>query len=148
MGWWGRSHAARPHPGLVSDAPPPPIAVCARCETSVVMAGGKLPKGWVETDGEAFCPDDAPRSAPGPRQRLRCVEPRVRHVTIGTPGTTYGGCRISHEFAAGFVGLRIHAGYRAPRDRRDDPINFMLDRKGLDELIRHLCDIRKGLPNG
>lgn len=151
---WGRSHAKRACPPRGADvaefeAPAaPPIAQCSRCESSVVMAGGKLPKGWAERDGEVLCPDDAALTQPTTRRRTRCVETRVRHVAIGTPGTRYGGCRISHEFAAGFVGLRIHAGYRAPREGRDDPVNFMLDAAALDQLIIELASIRRGMRNG
>lgn len=154
MGFWGRSHARRACPPRAVDvadleAPAaPPIARCARCDTPVIMAGGKLPKGWVEVDGEAFCPDDAPKASTPAKSRCGTVATAQRHVAIGPLGITYSGCRIYHEHAAGFVGLRIHGGARPPRRGRDEPAHFMLDRKGLDALIRHLCDVRKDMPNG
>lgn len=154
MGHWGRSHAARKAPPIdlaeLDSAPIPQTAECARCETTVILAGGKLPKDWVEQDGEAFCPDDAPVTAAIAQadsvRRNRAIDTRVHHVAIGRKGTVYAGCRIGHELVAGMAAIEIRAGASAPKVV-DPRVNFLADRKALDELIQALCDIRKDLPS-
>jgi uncharacterized protein (UPF0335 family) len=48
------------------------------------------------------------------------------------------GCLVLHEVALDAVNLRIHAGCIRDRDSRDEPVQFMLNRPDLDDLIDHL----------
>lgn len=159
---WGRSHARRACPPRADtvaelEAPTtPPIARCARCDTPVIMAGGKLPKGWVEVHCEAVCPDCAPAALREARRPVRpkakagpnkAVSGKRRHVDIGPKGVRFTGCRIGAEVIHGMAALDIRAGASAPLGR-DERVQFLLDASGLDELIIELSAIRKGLPNG
>lgn len=119
-----------------SDALAPQLlAQCANCETSAVMAGGHLPAGWVEladssvpSGKSALCPDCAPPAFV------------IRNGDAG--GSYYGGCRIHHEIMLGAAGLRIHGGAEPRRGGRDEPVQFLLNLDGLDQLISHLQHIR------
>lgn len=156
----------KPHAGAVGLEGLPRRAECAGCETAALLVEGALPAGWVVVDGELLCHDCIrSRAVAGHQDGLRTnglgtaeadlaaatarrpvdvgteIATRVRHVVIGPRSSSYAGCRIKHQFAFGFVGLRIHAGWQRPHGRRDDPINFMLDRRALKAMIAHLQEI-------
>jgi hypothetical protein len=133
------------------------VAECANCERSAVFVGNDLPAGWATIRGEALCPDCAPPLRAPPEEPARATDARgasgtgwrrASLHTIGAGGSQYRGCRVGHEFAFDRVGLRIHAGTAVASDSRDEPVQFTVDVAELDELVRHLSDIRKELGNG
>ena len=128
------------------DSPIPQSASCSRCEQTAILAEGKLPKGWLLVEGEAVCADCAWSRRTDESQHQVSTP---RHVAIGNEGTRYGGCRVTHEVVrGGFVNLGIRGGWRPPDSGRDDAARFMLNAKGLDELIIHLSKVREGMRNG
>lgn len=168
---WGTSlgsrHARSPNPDLrfigscsEADTMPatiPPTAQCANCETWAVLAapglagggsGGadpQLPPGWMIIDGAALCPDCAPPPAGALREEIGRKARPVEPVAVGpAQGSHRHGCRISHEIALGYAGIRIHGG-ESPPEGRDEAVNFIMGPEGLDKLIIELSDIRAKL---
>lgn len=140
---WGLPMSAPPRhecPPPLTDAPIPASAECSSCETTVVLAAGQLPRRWVLIQGEAFCPDCAPKPA---LARSAFSPPKARRVTaVPARGKSkYRGCRIEHEAQLGLAALLIRAGAVAP-EGRDEAVSFLLDAHELDELIIHLASIR------
>ncbi|MGE5563147.1 MAG: hypothetical protein ACM3ZV_07525 [Bacillota bacterium] len=139
-----RRHARTPDPEL--HLPPPETAECANCESIVVLAGRKLPKGWVVLDGQALCADCAPPPE-GALREARAPQLQAGHKvkSIGPAAPArYRGCRIGHEVALGHAALQIRAG-ATPPPGRDEAVQFLLDARGLDELIIELSVIRAEL---
>ena len=66
-------------------------------------------------------------------------------MLVGSDAARHCGCRILHEVALDAAVLRIHAGAMPERPSRDEPVQFMLTRPDLDELIEHLKCIRDQL---
>lgn len=157
MGHWGVSAAARRGKPFSSEpsfigvdrgqelAAIPRTAECANCESSVVLAGEQLPKGWVVVEGQALCPDCAPPQPPGAlKAAIAESSAKEKSVAMDMGESRYRGCRIGHETAFGVAALQIRAGAKPPAGR-DETVNFILDAHGLDELIIELSAIRAEL---
>lgn len=143
-------HAQAARGPAEKDGPPPRMVHCANCESQFVLLSGQdLPPRWKLIGGEPLCADCAPPA----RAALRAATgrmPRPQPATAlksvgGIPGRTkHHGCRIGHEIALGFAALQIRAGKAAP-EGRDEAVQFMLDARGLDDVIIELSVIRAEL---
>jgi hypothetical protein len=138
-------------------AMPPPTAICARCDTTVVLAGTQLPHSWAIVDGEPVCGDcrslglhlrdtvdQLQRGDRGDIVGALCGRRSTAKNVGGPDAGRYRGCRIGADMVCGFAAMDLRAGANPPTGR-DERIQFLLNANELDLLIIELSGIRAEL---